>query len=75
MSQDAEREWTQDELRNYLLTNGLVKEDFREGEKIPQGVKYINFAPLTERDIARAKELIAEHPEWTAPRWLPTREL
>lgn len=32
MSQDTEREWTQDELRAYLMTNGWVKEDFREGE-------------------------------------------
>ncbi len=61
---DYDHEWTQEELRAHLMSDGWTEKDFIEGEEIPQGVKYISFAPLTESDIARAKQLIAEHPEW-----------
>lgn len=57
-------DWTQQELREYLIEHGWKPEDFRPGEAIPQGVKYINFDPLTPAHIAAARRLIYEHPEW-----------
>lgn len=61
---EAERQWTQEELRAYLLQNGYKPEDFRPGEHIPQGVKFIDFSPPTEAESVRARQLIREHPEW-----------
>ena len=49
-----DREWTQDELRAYMEPHGFT---YREGEVIPQGCKYISFAPLTEQDIRLAQEM------------------
>jgi hypothetical protein len=63
---DLTETWTQEQLRNYLLVNGWKLEDFLSDETIPQGVKYINFEPLTEAEIKWAQDLIAEHPEWCA---------
>lgn len=61
---DPDREWTQEELRDYLISNGWKAESFTPGEEIPQGVKFISFKPLTDADIRRAQEIIAAHPEW-----------
>jgi hypothetical protein len=63
---DPDREWTQAELRTYLEAHGWTEAHFRDLDLIPQGVKYVSFAPPTEADIARARQLIAEHPEWEA---------
>lgn len=58
-----DREWSQNELRQYLLDNGWNTEDISV-DLIPQGVKYISFEPLTAEDITAARELIVAHPEW-----------
>lgn len=62
--ENIDREWSQAELRDYLLAHGWKPEDFEDGEPIPQGVKFISFEPLTAAEIAWAKRLISEHPEW-----------
>lgn len=64
MAEEFDREWSQDELREYLLKQGMKPEDFIPGEIIPQFVKYVSAAPLTEADVIRALRLIEEHPEW-----------
>jgi hypothetical protein len=64
---DLEREWTQVELRDYLLANGWTAADFTEGEIIPQGVKYIDFSPLTQADIKRGQEIARELADEDAP--------
>lgn len=56
---EAKREWSQPELRCYLLAHGWKPEDFAEGETIPQGVKFIHFSPATAADVARAEQLLA----------------
>ncbi len=61
---EGEREWSQEELRGYLLRNGFQSSDFRPGEQIPQGVKFIDFSPLTKGDIWAAMQFIRSHPEW-----------
>lgn len=61
---NADGEWTQAELRAHLEAMGWPKEDFVDGEIIPQDVKYVSNPPLTEADIARGQQLLAEHPEW-----------
>ena len=61
------REWSQAELRAYLMEHGWQESDFTPGEIIPQGVKYIDFAaPLTPQDIARGRELAARF-GWNDP--------
>ncbi len=40
-----------------------IRASFRD-KPMPWAASLLNFEPLTERDIARARELIAEHPEW-----------
>jgi hypothetical protein len=67
---ETDREWTQAELRAHLIAGGGWNADAFAGEMIPQGVKYIDFSPPTEADFARAKQLLAEHPEWSDPEWL-----
>ena len=61
---DIDREWTQQELREHLVGMGWTAEQVAAEPVIPQGVKYISNEPLTEDEIAWAKRLIAEHPEW-----------
>jgi len=61
------REWSQEELRAYLMEHGWKESDFRPGEIIPQGVKYIDFsAVLTPQDITRGQEL-AKRFGWNNP--------
>lgn len=62
--EDLDREWSQEELKQHLLAQGFKPEDFAPGEIIPQGVKFVSNEPLTEAEIAGAKRLIAQHPEW-----------
>ena len=66
--QEADRIWTQEELREHL--RGIGHTDFVPGEVIPQGVKYIASPqpPLTEKDLRHVDELIEEHPEWRLPK-------
>lgn len=63
-SEDFEREWSQEELKQHLLTQGFKPEDFVPGEIIPQGVKFTSSERLTGADIAWAKRIISQHPEW-----------
>lgn len=63
MRDDIEREWTQDELRRKLIADGMRPEELL-GVVIPQGVKFTKRATLSAIDIARARQLIAAHPEW-----------
>ena len=46
------RDWSYTELRQYLLDHGWNDCDFIIGEPIPQGVKYISFAPWPANDLA-----------------------
>jgi hypothetical protein len=52
----VDRLWSQEELRTHLLVNGFQPKDFLEGETIPQGVKFIDWRPLTESQIAHWKK-------------------
>ena len=57
--QEADREWTQRELREYLVSIGIA--DIGEDEILPQGVKYLaKPGPLTKADLDSAGRLLAE---------------
>lgn len=57
------REWTQDELHLHLVRHGWRPEAlaFLAGGRLPQEVKFIDFEPLTDAAITRAKALIRIH--------------
>jgi len=70
VDKDAElnfdREWTQEELKRFLLDAGW-SEDQIGNDPIPQGVKWIDLEHTpTEADTTWAQKIIAEHPEWSA---------
>jgi hypothetical protein len=62
--EDANRVWSQEELALHLKTLGWSEVDIAQSGRIPQGAKYISPEPPTEADIARAHQLIEQHPEW-----------
>lgn len=61
---EANREWSQDELRAHLISEGM-DEAARLFKIIPQHVKFTGKAPLTAEDLSWAREMIAKHPEWS----------
>ncbi len=61
---EREREWSQGELKQHLIGMGWKESDFVDGETLPQGVKFISNAPLTEAEIKWAKQQIADNPQW-----------
>ena len=65
MSEDLDREWTQDELRAHVRAIGVTVHD---SELIPQGCKYLGPpAAITEEDREWALRIIAtvqSHSKW-----------
>jgi hypothetical protein len=55
---DADREWSQDELRAHVVALGVTPQP---GEVLPRCVKWCTKPqPLTEADVRWAKEAIAK---------------
>lgn len=66
-TEDADRQWNQDELAEHLKKLGWSEMDIIESGWIPQGVKFIAPpAPLAEPEIAWAKEQMAKREERNA---------
>lgn len=59
--EDADRIWSQAELRLHLIGIGFTYADFPADEVIPQGVKFIASPqpPITDKERERALKIIA----------------
>lgn len=54
------QEWTQEELRAHLASEGFDLGKLEPGEIIPQYVKFAKFAPVTAEDIDWAKRQMTD---------------
>jgi hypothetical protein len=61
-----DRQWTQEELRQHCISMGMPADRIGPNEWIPQSVKHVSNAPLTEREVQWAKlkiqEMAKRHP-------------
>lgn len=60
-----DQEWTQEELRAHLSSEGFDLATLEPGEIIPQYLKFAKFAPPTQEDIDWARSQASPTPSTT----------